>query len=76
MKFIKTVDGDYVNKDCICSFTVETKPGYSTTEFVFARLNNNTHAVLREFQIPGNAQAWLDKFVAELNEEETHHVED
>lgn len=69
MKFIRTIDGDYINQDCICAFTVETKPGYSIPEFVLAHLNNNTHAALREFQIPGNARAWLDRFIDKLNAE-------
>ena len=76
MKFIKAEDY-WLNRDLITTFTVSTDcAGYSFVK-VYVGGDSKIGFILKRFKpIPGTdydaraeAQAWLDEFVAKLNEE-------
>ena len=67
MKFIKTVDGDFISIDTVKKFSVcYDNDGY----FVDVTHNDNSSSVIAEFNSLSLARSWLDDFVAKLNAEE------
>ena len=78
MKYIKTTDGWYIDREKIDSFTVSKYFGTDGKGAGYAAYayNYGQRWRLKEFVIKADeteakiqAEAWLDKFVSELNEE-------
>ena len=77
MKFIKTLDGEWLNVAQVNHFDIESEAENSYT--VFARSGEWDYALIEFFCDPKSttqfdpkeaAQAWLDDFIAKLNLEE------
>ncbi|MBR2734453.1 MAG: hypothetical protein IKG61_01340 [Selenomonadaceae bacterium] len=69
MKFIKTVDGDYVRVDKIVAFDIEQSKASDKLWNVYAYFGIH-RAALKQLSSKTEAQAWLDDFVAKLNAEQ------
>lgn len=68
-RFIKTADGWYIDRDKIDSFTVAKYfdtdgkgAGYAVRAYIAGQSWR-----LKECETEAEAQAWLDKFVSEIN---------
>ncbi len=66
MKFIKTLEG-YIRQDKITALRI----GYSDSKLCAFAYVNDMNVRLAIFNTREEAQAYLDKLVAELNEEKT-----
>lgn len=68
-KFIKTADGWYIDQSKIDSFTVaKYSAGKGKGEgYAVCAYNYEQRWRLKECETEAEAQAWLDKFVSEIN---------
>lgn len=69
MKFIRTIDGDYVSAKHVVSFTAEQSYAKDNTK-VFVALDNGKFALLKKFNTNDEAHTWLDELVAKIEAEE------
>lgn len=69
MKFIKTVDGDYVRVDKIVAFEINQSKASDKLWNVYAYFGIH-RAALKQLSSKIEAQAWLDDFVDKLNAEQ------
>ncbi len=68
MKFIRTIDGDYVSVKHVVSFTVEQSYAKDVTK-VFFTLENGKFGLLKTFADNNEAHKWLDELVAKIEAE-------